>query len=56
MAITKIEPNEWKVFIECPNCHREREMTSQIRTEGRHKYMKIGIPKYCIYCEEEKKN
>lgn len=52
--ITDIKPEEWKVWIECPNCGREGEVTNRPVKRGQGYQFHINIPKYCIYCEEEK--
>lgn len=54
MAHKNMAPEEWKVFLECPNCGREREFTNTPRKVGSGYQFHINIPKFCIYCEREK--
>ena len=54
MATTEIQPEKWKIFLECPNCKREKEVTNQIVRRGKRYQFQINIPKICIYCEMDK--
>ena len=49
----EIPLEDWKIYLECPNCGRERNVTSKVCREGITHYIKVILPKICIYCEEE---
>lgn len=52
--INKIKPEEWKIFIECPVCHRQMDRTSKVIKRGLTNQIHINLPNFCVYCEEEK--
>jgi len=54
--LTQINPNDWKVNLECPNCGRDVSRSNIPRREGCRYYFKVTIPAYCIWCEQEKEN